>query len=195
MRSCDRKRARRRHVGFTLRHRGELHVHPGACCARASRRCSTRALAAPMVLDADDGPGGHGLGGRPPAGASRERIATCTWAASPLLRRRSGDAMVAPWMRSRPVLCRRRRPGLPTPSPAPDGSGPLRTRPTHMTFTSGLPAYSGRSDLAADGRAAEAVSRYQEMPETTPLSRCRVLGSAGSPQAQRVQDRDGPLPW
>src|SRR5947199_10877593 len=56
-----------------------------------------------------------------------------------------------------------------------------RTRPTHMTFTSGLPAYSGANAISPPTVGQPKQLPYHEMPETTPLIRCFVFASAGAP--------------
>src|SRR5260370_20289271 len=63
-----------------------------------------------------------------------------------------------------------------------------------MTFTSGLPAYSGAKAISPPTVGQPKQLPYQEMPETTPLMRCRVLRSAGQPKRSETRIAMGRAP-
>jgi hypothetical protein len=69
-----------------------------------------------------------------------------------------------------------------------------RTSPTHITFTSGLPAYSGANAISPPTVGQPKQLPYHEMPETTPSIRRRVRGSAGSPKRSESSSAIGRAP-
>jgi len=63
-----------------------------------------------------------------------------------------------------------------------------------MTFTSGLPAYSGANAISPPTVGQPKQLPYHEIPETTPLMSCRVLGSRGSPKRRESRIAIGRAP-
>ena len=63
-----------------------------------------------------------------------------------------------------------------------------------MTFTSGLPAYSGANAISPPTVGQPKQLPYQEIPETTPSTSRRVLGSAGSPKRSESRIAIGRAP-
>src|SRR3989475_6218166 len=69
-----------------------------------------------------------------------------------------------------------------------------RTRPTHITFTRGLPPYSGAKAISPPTVGQPKQFPYQEIPETTPSINRRVRGSSGSPKRNESRMAIGRAP-
>jgi len=84
--------------------------------------------------------------------------------------------------------------GLPGPSARARKISSARTSPTHITLTSGLPAYSGANAISPPTVGQPKQLPYQLMPDTTPFTSARALGSSSSPKRSESRIAIGRAP-